>query len=282
MSFTAPVRYAEKPEGGTAMSNTNTTAQGKKKWAFPLGLTVVILAVIGLVTVIILAINGIGSLTDNSEKFQKYETFLSPVIMNDPDPFDDVSQAKMSQLIDATIWSLMKSDIDIDSYEYAEGDVSGVIVPQEDVEKQFAKIFGTDVKPVHCTVDGGTYTFTYDEARQAYIVPLTGVMPTFIPRVVSQQKKGDSIILTVGCISGDGWEQDDHGNYIEPTPSKYLKITLRESDDGYFISAMQNTDAPETAATEVAKTTEAETAETSEQQTENTSDSTDSTETTAA
>ncbi len=264
------------------MSNTNTTAQGKKKWAFPLGLTVVILAVIGLVTVVILAINGISSLADNSEKFQKYETLLSPVIMNDPDPFDDVSQAKMSQLIDATIWSLMKSDIDIDSYEYAEGDTSGVIVPQEDIEKQFAKLFGTDVKPVHSTVDGGTYTFTYDEARQAYIVPLTGVMPTFIPRVISQQKKGDSIILTVGCISGEGWEQDDHGNYIEPTPSKYLKITIREGDDGYFVSAIQNTDAPETAETTVPDTTQEPETESTEPQTENAAESTDSAETTAA
>ena len=31
----------------------------------------------------------------------------------------------MSQLIDASIWSLMKSDIDIDQYEYAEGDEIG-------------------------------------------------------------------------------------------------------------------------------------------------------------
>lgn len=169
--------------------STNTSAQEKKKWAFPLGIVIVVLAVIGLVTVIIFAVRGIGSLTDNSDKFEKYEQFLSPVIMNDPDPFDDVSGAQMSQLIDASIWSLMKSDIDIDQYEYAEGDVSGVIVPQKDVEKQFAKLFGTDVKPVHCTVDGGTYTFTYDEAKQAYIVPLTGVMPTFIPRVISQQKR---------------------------------------------------------------------------------------------
>lgn len=239
--------------------STNTSAQEKKKWAFPLGIVIVVLAVIGLVTVIIFAVRGIGSLTDNSDKFEKYEQFLSPVIMNAPDPFDDVSGAQMSQLIDASIWSLMKSDIDIDQYEYAEGDVSGVIVPQKDVEKQFAKLFGTDVKPVHCTVDGGTYTFTYDEAKQAYIVPLTGVMPTFIPRVISQQKKGDSIILTVGCISGDGWEQDAKGNYVEPAPSKYLKVTLRVSGDGYFISAIQNTDAPETAATTAPKTTEADT-----------------------
>ena len=113
--------------------STNTSAQEKKKWAFPLGIVIVVLAVIGLVTVIIFAVRGIGSLTDNSDKFEKYEQFLSPVIMNDPDPFDDVSGAQMSQLIDASIWSLMKSDIDIDQYEYAEGDVSGVIVPQKDV-----------------------------------------------------------------------------------------------------------------------------------------------------
>ena len=148
--------------------STNTAAKEKKKWAFPLGIVIVVLAVIGLVTVIIFAVRGIGSLTDNSDKFEKYEQFLSPVIMNDPDPFDDVSGAQMSQLIDASIWSLMKSDIDIDQYEYAEGDVSGVIVPQKDVEKQFAKLFGTDVKPVHCTVDGGTYTFTYDEEAGLY------------------------------------------------------------------------------------------------------------------
>ena len=143
--------------------STNTSAQEKKKWAFPLGIVIVVLAVIGLVTVIIFAVRGIGSLTDNSDKFEKYEQFLSPVIMNDPDPFDDVSGAQMSQLIDASIWSLMKSDIDIDQYEYAEGDVSGVIVPQKDVEKQFAKLFGTDVKPVHCTDD---------EAKQA-LSPMT-------------------------------------------------------------------------------------------------------------
>ena len=49
--------------------STNTAAKEKKKWAFPLGVVTVILAVIGLVTVIVFAVRGIGSLTDNSDKF---------------------------------------------------------------------------------------------------------------------------------------------------------------------------------------------------------------------
>ncbi len=218
------------------------------KWAFPVGAIIMVFAVVGVIAALIFAVRGIADLTDNSEKFTEYEQFLAPVVMNDPDPFDDVSKAQMTQLLDATVWSLMKSDIDPDKYEYAEGDTSGLIVPQADIEKQFKKLFGEDVKPVHSTVEGGTYTFTYDETKQAYIVPLTGVMPTFIPRVTDQEKKGDSIILTVGYISGNAWDQDERGNYIEPAPNKYMKITLRlNSDDSYFISAIQNTEAPETA-----------------------------------
>ena len=221
---------------------------GKNKWAFPVGAVIMVFALIGVIAVAVLGIRTI------TEKFTEYEQFLAPVVMNDPDPFDDVSKAEMTQLLDATVWSLMKSDIDPDKYEYAEGDTSGLIVPQADIEKQFKKLFGEDVKPVHATVEGGTYTFTYDETKQAYIIPLTGVMPTFIPRVIAQDKKGDSIILTVGYISGNAWDQDERGNYIEPAPNKYMKITLRlNSDDSYFISAIQNTEAPETAVATTAK-----------------------------
>lgn len=227
---------------------------GKNKWAFPVGAVIMVLALVGVIAIASFAIRGITDLTDNSEKFTEYEQFLAPVVMNDPDPFDDVSKAQMTQLLDATVWSLMRSGIDPDEYEYAEGDTSGLIVPQTDIEKQFKKLFGEDVKPVHATVEGGTYTFTYDETKQAYIIPLTGVMPTFIPRVIDQDKKGDSIILTVGYISGNAWDQDERGNYIEPAPNKYMKITLRlNSDDSYFISAIQNTEAPETAVATTAK-----------------------------
>lgn len=226
----------------------------KKKWALPLGIVIVVFAVIGVISVIALSIGGITKLADNSEKFTEYEKFLAPVVMNDPDPFDDVSKADMPQLLDATIWALMNSDIDPDQYEYAEGDISGLIVPQKDVEKHFKKLFGPDVKPVHTTVEGGTYTFTYDETRKAYIVPLTGVVPIYIPRVVAQDKKGDSTILTVGYISGDSWDQDERGNYIAPEPNKYMKITLRDNGKkGYYISAMQNTEAPEIAEVETKK-----------------------------
>ena len=86
----------------------------------------------------------------------------------------------------------------------------------------------------------------------------------------------------IACISGDGWEQDARGNYVEPAPSKYLKVTLRVSDDGYFISAMQNTDAPETASTTAPKTTAPETTLPEETQAETSSEAPSETESESA
>ncbi|MBQ5823351.1 MAG: hypothetical protein IIW48_00935, partial [Clostridia bacterium] len=35
--------------------------------------------------------------------------------------------------------------------------------------------------------------------------------------------------------------------FIQPEPGKYVKVTLRENDNGFYISAMQTTDTPENA-----------------------------------
>ena len=40
---------------------------------------------------------------------------------------------------------------------------------------------------------------------------------------------------------------EENGEMVAPSPDKYLKITLRETDGNLFISAIQNTSAPEVA-----------------------------------
>ncbi|MEG1179736.1 MAG: hypothetical protein RSD42_04950, partial [Oscillospiraceae bacterium] len=148
----------------------------------------------------------------------------------------------MGQLLDSTIWSLLKKNVETDKYEYVE---DKLIIPQKDVEEQFVKLFGTDVKPVHQTVDGSEYQFEYDKALQGYKIPIFGMENTYTPKVLDIEKKSSTIVLTVGYISGSEWKQDEHGKMIEPDPSKYVKITLRTKGDSYFVSAIQATDAPE-------------------------------------
>lgn len=216
----------------------------KKGWALPLGIVVIIFAAVGLVFTIIAAVNGIKGVVDNSAKEKEtYQKMLVPVVMNDIDEFDDVTKANMSQLIEASIWSIIKSDISTDKYETEDG---VLLFPEDDVENAFTKLFGTDVKIKHQSVTSTAFQFDYDSSKKVYKVPITGVDPTYTPKVLDISKKGSNIILTVAYVSGSDWVQSDTGEMVPPDPSKYVKITLRKKDKSYFINSIQSTSAPET------------------------------------
>ena len=221
-------------------------------WAFPLGLLIAALSVTGIVTILVAGVNGINSVKARLKNIDEYNTMLTPVVMNDPSMFDDLSNADMSQLIDISVWSILKSDLAPDTYEYTE---SGMVIPEADVAAAYTKLFGTEISPVHMTVSGYGYEFTYDSAKQCYIIPLTGIEPTYTPDVVDVDKKKNTVVLTVGYLPSGGWAQDSDGKMVAPEPDKYVKVTLREKDGSYYISAMQASSSPETASTTPASTT---------------------------
>lgn len=236
----------------------NSPKKKKRKrahpWAFPLGLLMAVLSVTGLVTILVAGVNGISSVKYKIDNIEKYNTMLTPVVMNDPSVFDDISKADMSQLIDISVWAIIKSGLAPDTYEYSE---AGMIIPEADIAASYTKLFGTERAPVHMTVSGYGYEFTYDSAKKCYIIPLTGIEPTYTPSVVDVDKKKNMIVLTVGYLPSGGWAQDTDGKMVAPEPDKYVKVTLREKDGNYYISAMQATASPEVATTTPVSTTTA-------------------------
>lgn len=218
------------------------------KAAFPIGLIVVILAVVGLITVIVAGVKGVDAAIDKTKKYEEYEKFFTPVVLIDPDTFDDITKADMSQLMEISLWSLLKNDVAPDSFESNE---NGLSIPKSAVEEEFVELFGSEITPVHGTVEGYGIDFVYDTASESYTVPLTGVTPIYTPDVVKVTKTTDTVVVTVACLAGDAWEQSDNGEMVAPTPDKYIKITLRENNENLFISAIQNTTAPEVAITQV-------------------------------
>ena len=138
----------------------------RRSWAFPLGLLVIVLVVAGVVAIVGAGVSGVKGVVERRENAMKeeYQKFIAPVIMNDPSPFDDLSQADIGQLMEAAVWSLLRSDPDPDRYPYEEGGY--MVIPQADVEKQFEYLFGTEVKPQHATITGYGYEFPYDAATK--------------------------------------------------------------------------------------------------------------------
>lgn len=220
--------------------------KGTHKAAFPIGIIITLLALIGLASVIVLISTGIKNLAAKNKDYTQYNKLLTPVVLIDPSGFDDITKADMSELIEMSIWAILKSDISPDTYNVGEG---GIIIPEEDVDGQFKKLFGTEVTPVHATVEGYEYEFTYDADAKTYTIPITSIVPIYTPKVIEKEESGDTIVLTVALIAGEAWQQAFDGSLVEPDPDKYIKVTLRMKDGEQFISAIQSTTTPEIATT---------------------------------
>ncbi len=214
----------------------------RKPLSYLVGILVILLAVTGMVSII----GSVADKIDNSVKqqeatrYEEFEKFVAPIIMYDPDTFDDISLANPQQLISITIWSILDSNPEPDKYEYTDG---GMLMPQKEVEEKLQSLFGADVKWSHETVDGGGIYFTYSKSKKAYIIPITGVTPVYTPRVIEVSERPSTVILTVGYLASTDWVQDSEGNIVSPEPSKLMKITLGKNSDGsYFVRAVQAAD----------------------------------------
>lgn len=222
-------------------------AKNKNKLAFPIGIIAAVLAVIGLITVIKFTADTVQNFSDKTAEKKEYEEMLTPVVMFDPDPFDDLTQADVSQLLNSAVWALLMSDEGADKYPYSEGETFGILVPQEDIEQYFVSLFGTeiDLASLHSSIDMSEYEITYDAALKSYILPITGVESAYTPKVYEIEKQGSSVILSVGYIGNLAWVQIEDGEYTAPEPDKYMKITLRERSGGMYISSIQAVDGQE-------------------------------------
>ncbi len=214
----------------------------KKKRSKPnliVGLLVLSLALVGCVAVVITALQGIDKTISNknAEKYGAYEKFIAPVIMNDPDTFDDVTVADPDQLVSIAIWSVLDSNPEPDKYEYTD---DGMILPEKEVEEKFSSLFGDEIKITHSNVDGGGIDFRYSEKKKAYVIPITGITPIYTPKVTQAKERASTVELTVGYLYSADWQQDSQGNMTAPEPGKYMKITLGINGDGtYFVRAIQ-------------------------------------------
>lgn len=229
------------------MAKKTKTHKSRRAGAFFLGLVLLLFAAFGIYEAVHLGIEKATAMRESGSKWAEYETFLKPFVVVDPAPFDDVSGAEPTDLLDAAVSALIYESDKMNTYEVFEGEVTGLLVPQEDVEAYFKRLFGTEVAMQHQSVSDSFYNVIYNSERKSYIIPITSVDPLYTPKIYDMEKTGSSVTLTVGYIIGTEWAQIVRGNYTAPEPAKYMKITLREDTDGYHIGSLRSSEAVDTA-----------------------------------
>lgn len=220
------------------------TEKRGRKGSFILGLVIIGFALIGVAAVVIQLAGVAQTLFNNETKKGEYEDFLYPVVMLDPEVFDDVTKADMTDLIASSILSLLTDEENSPyDFEFVEGETSGLAIPQAVVEEAFFTLFGKDIKPIHRSVECSTCVFEYQHTAGRYVIPITGYDPAYLPDVIEIDKNREgAVALTVGYIAYGDWQVNENGEYAQPEPAKYRKITLRENESGYYVSAIQNAD----------------------------------------
>lgn len=234
----------------TSVSETVKPSTVKKKTKasdFIIGLVITALAVTGIVSIVSACRNRIAEKKEAARQaeYESYMPYLIPAAGIDVTPFDDISSAPMSELIEMSVWAVLNGEMNPADYEYADGNL---VISTAKTDAMFAYLFGNQITPVNQTVEGYGYEFTFDSAKSAYYIPLTTITPVYTPDISSVENKGSATTITCGFINSSAWSQSTStGAMVTPAPDKFIRITLRSSGKSVYISAVQSANAPEAA-----------------------------------
>lgn len=202
----------------------------RSRLAAPIGLVVIIFAIIGLISTTVFAVNKIKASIDKTEQKAEFEQFIYPVVMFDPVPFDSIGKADMIMLIQSSLWDTL---INGNREKYQYDDQGLMIVPATDVNMSAAKLFGRDAKLEHQTFGDVTAMFIYDEEIRSYRVPVSAIIVQYEPKVTQIVRSGDLYALSVTYVPPASiFDVGDAGAH---SVVKEMVYTLKKVDKEYCI-----------------------------------------------
>ncbi|MCH5197331.1 MAG: hypothetical protein J1E34_00360 [Oscillospiraceae bacterium] len=232
---------------------------------FIIGLIAIALAGCGIYFLVSLGVNYYKEVQNEKQifRYEEFYSFIIPAAAIDIEPFEDVTSAKMSELVEMSVWSVLNSGLDPTDYEYSS---DSLLLPETQVEEAFIKFFGTELTISHGTVEGYGYEFVYNATGKVYEIPLTTITPIYTPIISEIETKAGTVSLTVGLLNSGLYSQNAAtGELTAPEPDKYIKVTFRTSTSGRYISSVRALSVPETATADVTYETSPETDQSSEE-----------------
>lgn len=228
----------------SARYNSGGRRRGRHRFAAPLGLLVILLAVTGVVSLCVWGIQAILKAQDDTALRKELYKFLTPVMMYDPPAFKNVSEATQNESLSDTLIlaaiepitrreSIRQQQEKDDSFSYPVDDNGCLIIPAGEVEESYRTLFGTTAKINHHSVgseEAGIYNYQYDEEAAAYHVPVvadTTINASMYTTVFDKvKKKGDTVTIRVGYALTSDLAIDDEGQIVQPSPDDAVKFQL--------------------------------------------------------
>ncbi len=208
------------------------------RYAAPLGFLVLLFALIGVISVITMAIGWIVQASDDTALREELYTFLDPVMQFCPSEFDSVDATEDTDpLLLAAVYRVSEAERirqlrerDEECAYPVEQTQYRMIVPQATIYDSYQYLFG-EVEPTHRTIGD----VEYKTENRCYYVPMTINTSGYTPVLGKITRKKDIYTVQVAYVSDADIQYDERGNAIEPTVNmaKYSqRYTVRQNDDG--------------------------------------------------
>lgn len=174
---------------------------------------------------------------DNALGLSDYDNFIWPVVMQNPESFNENSPAEVSTMVSAAVWKASTGKkYDKNGFNEEQELVLSFDEVQEACESLFDRTFE---KSDLIGIDEGF--FRYDENNNCFFVKSVSGVDNYIPHTVNAYRKDDDIILKVGYVIPSESFEPDMSGIRENNISKYKIYHLKtdETTGRKYISAVE-------------------------------------------
>lgn len=212
-----------------------------------IGAVALALAVIGLVTVLGWCVAGLRTALDDSDRKERYADRIYGLVMFDVPGFADTTALDSSVFRQAAIWGslyvIQKNNGSLEGYE-RDADTGSVILPQLEVDTYLTNLLGPDYSVTDGNFETEEFVYHYDEDKQGYLVPVTGSVGLYTPKVEKISTSGGKTYVTVGYIPTINNNANGELSLTAPTePTKYMDFVFTRGENRqWYLSALQESE----------------------------------------
>ena len=206
-----------------------------------------LLALIGLFTVLGWVVGLVCSALDDSSLRDEYHDRLYGMVMLDPVAFDDASTVDEGVFKQAAIWGtvyqVQNSGGSLDQYE-RDPDTGSALIPALEIDTYISNLLGPDYQVTEGTFSTAEFVYQYDEEKQAYYVPVTSSVALYTPTVEMISQKDGKRIVTVGYVPTATNNTTGELSLMAPTePTKYMDyVFTRGENRQWYLTALRDSD----------------------------------------
>lgn len=221
--------------------------RGKYGYAAPLGVCITLLSLVGIVAIILGAVAAVRRATDTSALKEELYYFLEPLMLYNPDPFDNIEDTEQDAFLNAAAYKishaeqvrmLRESD---ETCRYSVDDQGRIAVPVAEIEEAYNALFGAASPLTHRSLEESGLVFS--ETDDCYYVPFEALISGYQYVVDSVHRAGRTYTVRVGFVANKDILLDEHGNEMPANlkdATYFQTYTLTKTDSGYFVSACAN------------------------------------------